>query len=84
MAEVDKAARREARELHDAARAAFNAGNYREVRRIDLLAAQRAPGTDVAQEAARERQSLGHDRTVFYIACGVTLMYVLAWVYALS
>jgi hypothetical protein len=84
MAEVDKAARREAKDLFEASRSAFTAGNYREVRRIDLMAAQRAPGTDVAQDAERERESLGHDRTVFYIAGGVTLLYVLAWVYALA
>ena len=84
MADGDKAARREAKEMFEAARPAFNAGNYREVRRIDLVAAERAPGTDVAQDAMRERESLGHDRTVFYIAGGVTLLYVLAWVYALS
>ncbi len=84
MAEVDKAARREAKEMIEASRAAFTAGNYREVRRIDLVAAQRAPGTDVAQDATRERENHGHDRTVFYIAGAVTLLYVFAWVYALS
>lgn len=84
MADGDKAARREAKELRDASRAAFAAGDYREVRRLDRLAAERAPNSDVAGEASRERASLGPDRAVFYIAAGVTLMYVIAWIYALS
>lgn len=84
MADGDKAARREAKEIEEASRAAFNAGNYREVRRLDALIAARAPGSDVAAKAIRERDDLGHDRTVLYIAGAVTLMYVLAWVYALS
>ena len=84
MADGDKAARREAKELWDASRSAFAAGDYREVRRLDRLAAERAPNSDVAAEASRERASLGPDLTVFYIAGGVTLMYVLAWIYALS
>jgi hypothetical protein len=83
MGDGDKAARREAKELWDASRAAFSAGNYREVRRLDALAAERAPGSDIANEASRERANLGPDRTVFLIAGGVTLMYVIAWVYAL-
>lgn len=84
MGDGEKAARREAKEIQDASRAAFNAGNYREVRRLDALIAERAPGSDVAAVALRERESLGHDRTVLYIAGAVSLMYGLAWVYALS
>lgn len=84
MADVDKAARREAKEMFEASRAAFHAGNYREVRRVDQAVAQRAPGSDVAQDATREKDSLGYDRTVFYIGGAVTLLYAIAWVYALS
>lgn len=84
MADGDKAARREAKEIKDASKIAFDAGNYREVRRLDRLVIERAPGSEVASEAARELEGLGHDRTVLYIAAGVTLMYAMAWVYALS
>jgi hypothetical protein len=84
MGDGDKAARREAKELWDASRAAFAAGNYREVRRLDRIAAERAPGSDVAADANRELEALGHDRNVVYIAGAVTLMYALAWIYALS
>jgi hypothetical protein len=83
-AETDKHARREAKELWDASRPAFGAGNFREVRRLDAIIADKARGTEIASQAEKERAQLGHDRTVFYIAGAVTLMYLLAWVYALA
>lgn len=84
MGDGDKAARREAKELWDSSRVPFNAGNYREVRRLDRVIVERAPGTDTAAHAERERLNLGHDRTVLYIAGAVSVLYTLAWVYALS
>lgn len=84
MAENEKSARREAKELWDASRAQFAAGNYREVRRLDAVIAARSPDSDVGARAEQERVALGPDMTVLYIAAGVTLLYVLAWIYALS
>lgn len=84
MADTDKASRREAKELWDASRAQFAAGNYREVRRLDAIIAAKGRDTEVGAQAQREAAQLGHDRTVLYIAVGVSLFYALAWVYALS
>lgn len=84
MAETDKSARREAKELFDAADPYRGAGNFREVRRIDAIVMAKAPGSESAEKAEKERAQLGHDTTVLYIAGGVTLLYLIAWVYALA
>ncbi|MBC7792284.1 MAG: hypothetical protein H7Z43_01130 [Clostridia bacterium] len=83
MADNDKSARREAKELWDASRPQFAVGNYREVRRLDAVIAEKGRGSDIAAQAEKERQALGPDTTVLYVAAGVTLLYGLAWVYAL-
>ena len=82
-AATDKQVKREARQLRDAARHAFDAGDYQSASRLDARIVAMAPESEPGREAAAEARNLAVDSTAIYIGLGTIALYALAWVVAL-
>ena len=79
-----KQAKRQARQLKEAARQAFSLGDYSRVREIDGAIARLVPDTDLGREATQEAQHLRTDPMAIYLGLGAVAVYGLAWILALS
>ena len=82
-AQSDKQAKREARQLREAARAAFAAGDYGRAKELDLKIVRLAPDSDLGREAAAEAELLRTDPMAIYLGLGALAIYGLAWLIAL-
>lgn len=82
-AQPDKQTKREVRQMREAARAAFAAGDYGRAKELDLQIVRLAPDSDLGREAAAEAELLRTDPMAIYIGLGALALYGLAWLVAL-
>jgi hypothetical protein len=83
-AQNEKQAKREARQLRDAARAAFALGNYGQARELDIKIVRLVPDTEIGREAAQEAQNLRTDPWAIYLGLMAVAIYGLGWLVGLS
>lgn len=83
-AQTEKQAKREARQLRDAARAAFALGNYGKARELDMKIVRLVPDTELGREAAAEAQNLRTDPWAIYLGLAALAIYGLGWLVALA
>jgi hypothetical protein len=79
MAAPDKQQKREARQLRDAVRGAWERGDYGEVRRLSLKVLEIAPETDLANESAKDLENLRPDKIALYVGVGSVALLVASW-----
>lgn len=82
--QADKQVKRQARQLREAARLAFAAGDYRRARELDRQIVRLVPDSELGQEAAHEAQNLRTDPVAIYIGLGALTIYGMAWLLAFA
>lgn len=65
-------------------REALAAGDYGELRKIDADIENSAAGTAVAERARKEREQLSVDHWALRVGLATFVVYIIAWIYALS
>jgi hypothetical protein len=79
-----KQAKRQARQLREAARQAFSLGDYSRVRELNGAIARLVPDTELGREATQEADRLRTDPVAIYLGLGAVAVYGMAWILALS